>query len=318
MSLISIIVSSFNKGALIEQTLNSVLAQHSTQWELIVVDDHSSDQSVEVLSRFSDRNGITVVCNPVNRGANHCRNQGLQLAKGDYVMFLDADDLLATECVGNRIAKAEQHPAFELFVFPMGVFRKQIGDSTFEWQPRTADPLRDFLQHRLPWTIVQPLWKKSLLLELGGFDLEFERLQDVELHTRAVMRSGLRYRLFTGSPDCYYRIDEERKVFTTSLFMRKWVESALAYCAKFSKIVPGSYKKYLSGTLFQTWLQVLHRYKHNELPPAEFTDLQSRLLSYPLPAICRAIFLFARWYNLLPLRIPGVNRTLQILLIQLS
>ena len=90
--LVSIVVPTFNAGKFIDDTVNSVLEQSYENWELIIVDDCSSDDTLEILKRFeSDK--IKVVSLEKNSGAAKARNRGISIASGRYICFLDADDL---------------------------------------------------------------------------------------------------------------------------------------------------------------------------------------------------------------------------------
>lgn len=90
--MISIIVPVYNAEKYIEETINSVLNQTYTDFELILVDDVSKDKSVEKIEAFKDSR-VRLIKLPINAGAYAARNKGLEEAKGEYIAFLDADDL---------------------------------------------------------------------------------------------------------------------------------------------------------------------------------------------------------------------------------
>jgi len=128
-------------------------------------------------------------------------------------MFLDADDLLAPDCVAHRVQIMNTRN-LDFCVFSMGIFNKNPGDLKHDWVPKTSDPLCGFLRHSLPWSILQPIWKKTFVKEIGGFDESFLRLQDVELHTKALLVEGVRFEQILSQPDCYYRVDNDRINFS--------------------------------------------------------------------------------------------------------
>lgn len=307
--LVSIIIASFNKADLIGQTVSSVLQQSETNWQLLIIDDCSTDHTLSVLQQFTTDPRITVESLDRNRGANYCRNRGIELAKGTYAIFIDADDLFSKDCLKTRLTQAQQNAGMDLFIFSMGVFYRQPGDASYVWRPVSKQPLRDFLQHLLPWTIVQPLWKTETLRRLGGFDLNFQRLQDVELHTRALLDPDLKFQLVGGEPDCFYRIDEERRNFDSFTFLNRWVDAAVMYCDKFGKMVTPGLKPYLAGTLCQAWLQCLHRHKRKEITYDQLCLLEDKLVTDTSMAF-RFIFTTMRVYNLRLPRVPGINRML--------
>lgn len=90
--LVSIICPSYNAEKFISQTIESVLQQTVTSFELIVVDDCSTDKTIECVKSFSDER-ICLFVNEKNSGAAFCRNKAISEAKGTYIAFLDADDL---------------------------------------------------------------------------------------------------------------------------------------------------------------------------------------------------------------------------------
>lgn len=91
-NLVSIIMPSYNTGAFIEESIQSVLNQTYSNWELIIVDDCSTDNTLEILEKIND-DRIIVLKNDKNSGAAVSRNKALKKAKGQWVAFLDSDDL---------------------------------------------------------------------------------------------------------------------------------------------------------------------------------------------------------------------------------
>jgi succinoglycan biosynthesis protein ExoO len=97
---VSIIVASHNKGAYVEASIRSALDQGPIV-EVIVVDDASTDDSVAILDGLArDNPRVRLIKLPSNRGGSHCRNIGIREARGEFVVFLDADDLPGTRADG--------------------------------------------------------------------------------------------------------------------------------------------------------------------------------------------------------------------------
>ena len=101
-NLVSIIMPSYNTARFIEETIRSVLAQTYTSWELIIVDDCSTDNTDEVVAGFSDER-IRYLKNERNSGAAVTRNYALREAKGRWIAFLDSDDLWHPEKLERQI-----------------------------------------------------------------------------------------------------------------------------------------------------------------------------------------------------------------------
>src|ERR1700689_5229382 len=88
--LVSVIVPVYNRAGLIGRAVNSVLAQRYQNFELIIVDDASSDDLKSALGKFSDPR-LSYVVHPDNRGAAAARNSGISAAGGEFIAFLDSD-----------------------------------------------------------------------------------------------------------------------------------------------------------------------------------------------------------------------------------
>ncbi len=101
--LVSIIMPSYNTGRFISETIESVLAQTYSNWELIIVDDCSSDDTDDVVSRYLSDERIRYMKNEVNSGAAVSRNRALREARGRWIAFLDSDDLWMPDKLSKQI-----------------------------------------------------------------------------------------------------------------------------------------------------------------------------------------------------------------------
>jgi glycosyltransferase involved in cell wall biosynthesis len=311
--LVSIITPSFNKDKFISQTIESVLNQTYSNWELIIVDDASTDNTISIINGFKERdNRIKLFINSENKGANYCRNLGIEKSLGEFIVFLDSDDLLTKECLMSRTKMIINKPSLDFAVFTMGVFRQKIGDASSTWYPKRKDPLSDFLKHKLPWQTMQPIWRKTFVESMNGFDVEFQRLQDVEFHTRALLKEGVKFECFNFLPDCYFRIDQSRMNYSNYIFFQKFVNSGIKYYQKFySSAVERKMERKLMGTLYMILLQILNAYKSKKISKVQFDCLEIELVGlYSTKNItlfqqmCLAI---GKKTNLFPINIKGLN-----------
>ena len=101
--LVSIIMPSYNTGRFIKEAIESVLAQTYTNWELLIVDDCSSDNTDVIVKQFLNDERIHYLKNEVNSGAAISRNRALREAKGKWIAFLDSDDLWVPEKLEQQI-----------------------------------------------------------------------------------------------------------------------------------------------------------------------------------------------------------------------
>ena len=126
--LISIIIPTYNRANFIGETLDSVLAQTYTNWECIVVDDGSTDNSLNIIQQYCDKdNRFEVFYRSNNRikGASSCRNIGLENSKGEFIQFLDSDDCLAPNKLEIQLKKIYNEPA-AIAICKWGVFSNDI------------------------------------------------------------------------------------------------------------------------------------------------------------------------------------------------
>jgi len=113
--LISIIIPTFNRQKLILETLATVFEQSYTNYEIIVVDNASTDKSVEVLKKFEDKGQIKLIVNSENLERSKARNIGFKAASGDYLTLLDSDDFMYSNALKNAVKFIENYPDVKFF-----------------------------------------------------------------------------------------------------------------------------------------------------------------------------------------------------------
>src|SRR5918996_90645 len=206
MPQVSVIIPCFNREGLLPETLDSISAQTFSDWEAIVVDDGSTDGSLSIAQGYARRDvRFRALCGDGERkGANRCRNKGLAESKGDYLIFLDSDDLLATTSLENRVVAMDRASHCGFGVYLTEIFAETLGDRGVLWNiPNKTDDLHRFLSLDAPWHTTGPIWRRAVLQQLQGFDEELLSFHDWDLHVRALI-AGIPY--FTERvPDNFYR-----------------------------------------------------------------------------------------------------------------
>ena len=302
--LVSIVVPLFNSERFIADTIQSCLDQSCKNWELIVIDDNSSDGSLAIVESFTKNNdNIKLYSNTTEKkGANTCRNIGIKKAKGEYILFLDSDDLLHINCIKRRIAYSETKSGLDFYIFTIGSFYKVVGDCNYLWNSFSGNHLEKFLLHELPWHTSSPLWNKQFLLDAGGFNESFQRLQDVELHTRILLQNPSYEICNENSPDVFYRIDEHRISGDYIEFVKKWKKGAIDYISLFLLLIKEKkYKKSLKGTFFEILKQINTAYISKKISRKNYKKLVKgffRELNQVDENIFRSFFLI-KLYNYL-------------------
>jgi glycosyltransferase involved in cell wall biosynthesis len=195
MPRVSVIIPCHNRADLLAETLDSVTAQTFPDWEAIVVDDGSQDNSLELAQKYAakDNRIRASLRRGEKKGACVCRNQGLSTAAGEYVVFLDSDDLLLDTCLEHRVARMDRMPECGYGVYQTEMFCRQTGDMKILWNIYTETPdLHRFLSIDAVWHTTGPIWRKGVLRKLGGFDETLASFHDWELHVRALI-AGIKY-----------------------------------------------------------------------------------------------------------------------------
>lgn len=109
--MISIIMPAYNAEKTIRESIQSIIAQTFIDWELIVIDDGSSDDTADILSELADSDSrIHFLQNEKNSGASYTRNRAVALAKGEWIAFLDSDDLWKPEKLEKQLALCDKYP----------------------------------------------------------------------------------------------------------------------------------------------------------------------------------------------------------------
>ena len=215
---VSIIIPVFNSELLLSDTLQSILDQTYLDWECIVVDDGSTDDTQKIVNIFKSKNvNFKSFQRPKHlpKGPSSSRNFGLKQAKGDFIIFLDSDDLLSPFCLEKRLDFVKQNPAFDFWIFKMNTFsEKDDKQHIFNILPPSLGPedefyKRAFLVGKFPYQTSCPLWKVSSLQTLKGFDEKMNLLEDPDIHLRAYIEKMKSKTAVSYDADCFYRLKEQ-------------------------------------------------------------------------------------------------------------
>lgn len=163
--LVSVIIPSYNRAAMIGETLESVLTQTYQNWECIVVDDGSSDNTRKVIEDYVKIDTRIQLFKRVRipKGPPTCRNIGLEKSNGEYIIFLDSDDLLDSCCLENRNRFMLNKPALDCGVARGLVFKNESYDSDLLISSfKYGDAITAFLNFDIPWITLNQFTEGSL------------------------------------------------------------------------------------------------------------------------------------------------------------
>jgi GT2 family glycosyltransferase len=183
--LVSVIIPTHNRGGLLQEALDSVLAQEgageSFTMEVIVVDDASSDNTPEIVRRYPD---VRYVKLDTNRGESGARNAGIAASRGEYVAFLDDDDLWLPHKLSVQVPALESHPEVGV-VYSQNIIRGEGIDSS--WPDARRAPSGDVFQAFLVEDFISIntiLVRREAFQKAGGFDESLKTMQYYDMCLR--------------------------------------------------------------------------------------------------------------------------------------
>ncbi|NJK67621.1 MAG: glycosyltransferase [Microcoleus sp. SU_5_3] len=182
---VSVIIPAYNGDRYIAQAVESVISQTYTNWELIVVDDGSTDDTRQALQPYIDR--IHYVYQQ-NQGVAAARNCGIREAKGELIAFLDQDDFLLSDKLAAQIALFDTQPSLGIVNSGWRIVKEQ-GENIFDVTPWEYLPQLDLKT----WIVYMPLLPSAMMFSrqwlerVGGFDSEYDSVDDADLILRLAL-----------------------------------------------------------------------------------------------------------------------------------
>ena len=198
--LVSILIPSYNAERWIGQCIESALAQTYEPKEVIVVDDGSTDDTARVVESFGEK----VHFERLNHGgANAARNHLLELSRGHWLQYLDADDFLMPDKVSRQMEATAKHPKADIIFSPVRLrFEGREEDAVVEIDP-DADPELNFIRWG-PFSTISVLFRREVLMAVEGWKPDQPCCQEHELFFRLIT-SGKGFR-FVDNAGSVYRI----------------------------------------------------------------------------------------------------------------
>lgn len=234
--LVTVVIPMFNAFPFIGEMLECMEKQTYTNWELIIVDDGSTDESVSAVKDYAEKDHrIKLIHRPENRkkGGNTCRNIGLENAKGEYIIWFDADDLIAPYCLEQRVRFIQLKQDLDFAIFPAMAFREKIGDTyVITGARKTSNDYLNFLKNLVPFQVVTNIYHRRRLIEAEiRWDEKLQGRQDPDFNLDT-LRKGLEYEYSHLKPDYFWRINGNQSSVSKKILTATGLNANIYYLDK--------------------------------------------------------------------------------------
>ena len=288
---VSIIIPAYNTSRYIKRAIESALAQTEQNIEVIVVDDASTDNTVEVVNSFTDPR-IKLLVNEANKGPSYSRNRAFKEAKGEWVALLDSDDWYAPKRLETLLLVAERENADliadDLYLIPEGedspistIFPRQ---GVYLQKPKQIDPV-DFVD--LCLSVTKPLIKQNFLVQHNlEFNESLKYEEDLVLFLLCLL-NGARF-FIVPEPYYFYRDhrigaltteyqDFHEQAYKTNLYLLQQ-----EFTTKNPKLVHSLSKRFQKMKQMRAFYQVRKSYKEGGILTALIKAMRNPIFIRPL------------------------------------
>lgn len=212
--MVSIIIPNFNRESLIGETIQSLCLQSYREIEILVIDDHSSDNSEDIVLKISKEDSrVKWIKRPdfIPKGGNSCRNFGFDISRGKFVKWLDSDDLLDISCLETQVNDLNQSNAdlsiCEAYCFNVSSNGVPV-EITNPWGDIHADStISNYLLFKFKWHTGAGLWRKSFFKSFPIWEIGLTNSQEWLMHLKQLGIGLLISKI--KSPLVYVRIHKE-------------------------------------------------------------------------------------------------------------
>lgn len=212
--MLSVIIPCYNNGVYLRKMLDCFLTQTSDYWEIIIVDDGSSDDTPEIVKKYCETDSRIKFYNRDRqpKGSVVCRNIGFEKSSGKYICHLDADDLVSSTFVEHRVHYMETHPETDYASFCAKTFMNDKKLPSYEASVRTygvglntEDLLQDFLTARYSFSVWNNIYRKSSIRDYS-WDEKVKIYTDFSFIVPCIIK-GLKHSFADiREVDYYYRV----------------------------------------------------------------------------------------------------------------
>lgn len=202
--MVTVLMPVYNASLYLSEALESILTQTFTDFEFLIVDDGSTDESLDIIHSYND-NRIRLLFHNTNQGLVSALNNGLKNSRGRYIARMDADDISLPERLAKQVDFMETHPE----IGALGTCFATFGNETHqEWLPVNPDETKCHLLFHSPLAHPSVMLRKSILSEHGiNYNGDYKHAEDYHLWVQLSTKTQL-----TNLPNVllYYRVHDKQ------------------------------------------------------------------------------------------------------------
>lgn len=258
---LAVIIPNWNSAKYISKLLDGILNQDFEDWQTFIIDDQSTDDSVNIINEYVKRDSrIHLHIRDISpKGAQTCKNIGVELSEGaEYLVFFDSDDEIANYCFSQRVTFMDHHPTLDFAIFPAKAFLTSHYDSTafvygYEFYD---DTLKAILHRTLPivgWTNI--FRRDQYLAKQIDWDVHLISLLDTDFDFQAIIKGcTFEYAEKTSKidikPDYFYSQSDKNTKLSSKIYSKSHCQNVIYIINKIiSSLDEEQLKKYKESIL---------------------------------------------------------------------
>lgn len=189
----SVLLANYNNAEFLDYAIESVINQTYEKWEIIVVDDKSTDNSIDVLNKYHKTTNISIYCNDKNRGCGYTKNKCIQLAKGEIIGFLDPDDVLELNALEVMFKMHEEMPNVSLISSKYKRINQDGSFLKFGTHGEQIPPNKTLLSINNGAVTHFASFKRKFYNDTSQIDMELRSAVDLDLYLKLEETGGLHF-----------------------------------------------------------------------------------------------------------------------------
>lgn len=280
MPFISIIIPVYNSENYIAECIQSIVKQTFLNWELIIVDDGSTDTSLKICRQYASEDKRIVVYSQENRGQASARNSGVDKARGNYIAFVDSDDTVSLDIFDENLKIMESDSSIDILQFPVyrayGSNRANLRKQKIEYIRSRDSLFQKWIENNtISWIVCDKIFKRELFSTLRFR----EGMVYEDNYLIAEILSNIKC-LFVSEKGIYYYHARENSTTTSPHSLQKELDTQKVSLAILAKLIlfskNSNLKIIILNRIFNVYQSLYRNYKYTgKLDPNFTTEFNS-------------------------------------------